>query len=82
MNNNRQEILQKMMQLPVMIVQGDMDEAVPVTNTRMWVDTMKDMQLNYEYGTAGNQPRSGDPDGAETDLRVFGKHAKNRGRSR
>jgi dipeptidyl aminopeptidase/acylaminoacyl peptidase len=35
--------------LPVMIVQGDMDEAVPVTNTRLWVDTMKEMQLNYEY---------------------------------
>jgi predicted peptidase len=51
MNNNRQEILQKMkdVNLPVMIVQGDMDEAVPVTNTRMWVDTMKEMKLNYEY---------------------------------
>jgi len=51
MNNNRQEILQKMkdVNLPVIIVQGDMDEAVPVTNTRMWVDTMKEMQLNYEY---------------------------------
>jgi predicted peptidase len=51
MNNNRQEILQKMKDanLPVMIVQGDMDEAVPVTNTRMWVDTMKEMKLNYEY---------------------------------
>jgi poly(3-hydroxybutyrate) depolymerase len=51
MNNNRQEILQKMKDanLPVMIVQGDMDEAVPVTNTRMWVDTMKEMKLDYEY---------------------------------
>lgn len=51
MNNTRQEILQKMKDanLPVMIVQGDMDEAVPVTNTRMWVDTMKEMNLNYEY---------------------------------
>jgi poly(3-hydroxybutyrate) depolymerase len=51
MNNTRQDILQKMkdVNLPVMIVQGDMDEAVPVTNTRMWVDTMKEMNLNYEY---------------------------------
>ena len=51
MNNTRQEILQKMkdVNLPVMIVQGDMDEAVPVTNTRMWVETMKEMKLNYEY---------------------------------
>jgi len=51
MNNNRKEILQKMkdVNLPVMIVQGDMDEMVPVTNTRTWVDTMKEMNLNFEY---------------------------------
>lgn len=51
MNDNRQEILQKMkdVNLPVMIVQGDVDEMVAVTNTRMWVDTMKEMKLNYEY---------------------------------
>jgi len=51
MNNNRTELLQKMKDanLPVMIVQGDVDEAVPVTNTRMWVDTMKELKLNYEY---------------------------------
>lgn len=41
LNYNWQEILQKMKDVnrPVMIVKGDMDEAVPVTNTRMWVDT-------------------------------------------
>jgi hypothetical protein len=51
MNNNRQELLQKIKDanLPVIIVQGDMDEAVPVTNTRMWVDTMKEMMMNFEY---------------------------------
>jgi poly(3-hydroxybutyrate) depolymerase len=51
LNNTRTEILQRMKDasLPVMIVQGDMDEAVPVTNTRMWVDTMKELKLNYEY---------------------------------
>lgn len=51
MNNNRKDILQKMkdVNLPVIIVQGDMDEMVPVTNTRTWVDTMKEMNLNFEY---------------------------------
>lgn len=51
MNDNRTEILQKMKDanLPVMVVSGDMDEAVPVTNTRMWVETMKELKLDYEY---------------------------------
>lgn len=51
MNNNRTEILQKIKdaKLPVMIVSGDIDEAVPVTNTRMWVETMKELKLDYEY---------------------------------
>lgn len=51
MNNNRAEIVQKIKDanLPVMVVTGDADEAVPVTNTRMWVETMKELNLNYEY---------------------------------
>ena len=28
---------------------GDADEAVPVANVRMWVDTMKELQMQYEY---------------------------------
>jgi predicted peptidase len=35
--------------IPVMIVQGDKDTAVPVKNTREWIDTMKEMGLKYEY---------------------------------
>ena len=79
MNNNRQEILQKMRDanLPVMIVQGDMDEAVPVTNTRMWVETMKEMQLNYEYV---EQPGVTHGPVIQTGLKpiyeFFGKHKK------
>lgn len=48
MNNNRAAIL-KGIKEPVFAVQGDADTAVPVTNTRMWVDTMKELKLNYEY---------------------------------
>jgi dipeptidyl aminopeptidase/acylaminoacyl peptidase len=51
MNNNRADILKgiKDAGLPIMVVQGDADEAVPVTNTRQWVDTMKELKLDYEY---------------------------------
>jgi predicted peptidase len=51
MNDNRKELLQKIKdaKLPVIVVTGDIDEAVPVANTRMWVETMKELKLNYEY---------------------------------
>lgn len=35
--------------VPVMIVQGDIDEMVPVANTHEWVDVMKDLNMEYEY---------------------------------
>jgi len=51
MQNNRAEYLQKLKdaKVPVMIVHGDMDEAVPVANSRAWADTMKEMKMKYEY---------------------------------
>ena len=33
----------------VMIAQGDADELVPVAGTRKWVDTMKEMNMVYNY---------------------------------
>ena len=33
----------------MLVVQGDADEAVPVANTRMWVDTMKEMKMDFQY---------------------------------
>ena len=33
----------------MLVSMGDADEAVPVANVRMWVDTMKEFQMNYEY---------------------------------
>lgn len=35
--------------MPVIVTQGDADTLVPATNTRMWIDTMKELRLNYEY---------------------------------
>ena len=48
MNNNREEILKGITE-PVLVVQGDADMQVPVTNTRMWIDTMKELKLDYVY---------------------------------
>lgn len=31
------------------VTTGDADEAVPVANTRMWVETMKALRMNHEY---------------------------------
>jgi predicted peptidase len=51
MNQNRAQILKgiKDAGVPILVVQGDADEAVPVGNTRMWVETMKELGMNYEY---------------------------------
>jgi len=47
----RKETLQplKDAQVPVIIVHGDIDEVVPVTNTQAWVDAMKELKMKYEF---------------------------------
>jgi dienelactone hydrolase len=35
--------------MPVLVVQGDADKAVPVDDTRKWVAAMKDRSLDYKY---------------------------------
>jgi predicted peptidase len=47
----RKETLQPMKdaKVPVMIVHGDIDEVVPVTNTQAWVADMKELKMNYEF---------------------------------
>src|SRR5665213_615332 len=51
MNDNRADILKgiKDAQLPILIVQGDADRVVAPANTRMWVETMKELALDYKY---------------------------------
>jgi len=51
MNQNRAAILQgiKDSGVPMLVVQGDADTAVPVDNTRMWVETMEELEMDYEY---------------------------------
>ena len=51
MTNDRTKVLQgiKDAGVPMLVSMGDADEAVPVANVRMWVDTMKELQMNFEY---------------------------------
>jgi predicted peptidase len=51
MTNDRAKVLQaiKDARIPMLVSMGDADEAVPVANVRTWVDTMKELQMNYEY---------------------------------
>jgi poly(3-hydroxybutyrate) depolymerase len=51
MTNDRVKVLQAIKDagIPMLVSMGDADEAVPVANVRTWVDTMKELQMNYEY---------------------------------
>jgi poly(3-hydroxybutyrate) depolymerase len=51
MNENRAKILQALKEagLPILFVQGDADTVVSPVNTQMWVETAKELGLNYEY---------------------------------
>ena len=53
--------------MPVIIVQGDADTAVPVANTRRWADKLKELNMTYEYheipgGDHGSVIATGMPD--------------------
>jgi predicted peptidase len=41
--------LGKIPKMPVMVVHGDMDTAVPVSLSRTWVETMKSLKMPHEY---------------------------------
>jgi predicted peptidase len=63
--------------VPMIIVQGDMDELVPVTGTRLWIDQMKELNMTYQYvevpgGTHGSVLTTGAPD----IFAFFAKHSK------
>jgi predicted peptidase len=51
MTNDRAKVLQAIKDagIPMLVSMGDADEAVPVANVRTWVETMKELQMNYEY---------------------------------
>jgi poly(3-hydroxybutyrate) depolymerase len=63
--------------VPMIIVQGDMDTLVPVTGTRLWIDKMKELNMTYQYvevpgGDHGSVLTTGAPD----IFAFFAKHSK------
>jgi len=69
--------LESIKQMPVIIVQGDADTAVPVANTRRWADKLKELNMTYEYheipgGDHGSVIATGMPD----IFTFFSKHTK------
>jgi predicted peptidase len=63
--------------VPMIIVQGDMDELVPVAGTRLWIDQMKELKMTYQYvevpgGTHGSVLTTG----AADIFAFFAKHTK------
>lgn len=63
--------------MPVIIVQGDADTAVPVANTRRWAGKLEELNMTHEYheipgGDHGSVIATGMPD----IFAFFGKHTK------
>jgi predicted peptidase len=68
MQPNSAQILQPMKKagVPVMIVQGGADTVVPATNTRVWVESLKSLEMEHKYvefpeGDHGNVITDGMP---------------------
>ena len=66
MESNMQSILPKLT-MPVLVIQGDADTAVPVENTRKWIAAMKDRRMDHKYneipgGDHGSVIATGMPD--------------------
>jgi poly(3-hydroxybutyrate) depolymerase len=63
--------------IPMIIVQGDMDTLVPVAGARLWIEKMKDLKMTYQYvevpgGDHGSVLTTGAPD----IFAFFAKHSK------
>ena len=70
--------LTKIPSMPVAFVHGDLDDIVPVSISRTWVDVLKTNKMTYEYkevagGDHGNVITLGQPD----IFAFFDKHSKN-----
>ena len=79
MTNDRTKVLQAIKDggVPMLVSMGDADEAVPVANVRMWVDTMKELQMNYEYREYPGLSHGPIMAGSMADIYTFfAKHSK------
>ena len=55
MQQNAASLLQpyKEANVPVIVIQGDRDTAVPVANTRTWIEAMDELDMIYKYVELG-----------------------------
>jgi predicted esterase len=69
--------LEKVKDMPVIIVQGDADTAVPVTNTRRWADKLKELNMTHQYlEIAGGDHMTVIATGMPEIFKFFGSHSK------
>ncbi len=69
--------LEKIKDMPVIIIQGDADTLVPVTNTRQWAEKMKELKMTYEYKELpGVDHGAVITDGMPEIFKFFAKHSK------
>ena len=65
--------------VPMMIVQGDMDTLVPVAGARLWVEKMKELNIPHQYvEVAGGDHGSVLTTGAPDIFGFFAKYSKTR----
>ena len=63
--------------LPVIIVQGGSDTAVPVDRTRQWIAAMNELKMNYKYVEMGPEDHGSIiPKGMPEIFRFFAEHSK------
>ncbi len=63
--------------MPVILVQGGADTAVPVDRTRQWVATMNELKMNYKYVEMGPEDHGAIiPKGMPEIFKFFGEHTK------
>ena len=70
-------MLEEIEEMPVIVVQGDADTAVPVANTRRWADKLDELDMTHEYheipgGGHGDVISIGMPD----IFAFFGRHSR------
>ena len=69
--------LSKIPKMPVIVIHGDMDTAVPVTLSRTWVDVMKTLNMPYQYIEVAGGDHGSVISGSMPDIfAFFAKHSK------
>jgi len=72
-------ILESAAEVPIALVHGDADQSVSVTQTRRWVDKIRELKMTYDYyEIPGGAHRDAITVGAPRVFAFFNKHSKTR----